>query len=93
MGKFTIWAAKRKAPTTPMSGTCFSSRSFPTRAALSATAAAETAPAAAHTGAERKPSGMCRLLPPGSTKMESCYQEELYSGAGPLSRPAVPVGP
>ncbi len=64
MGKFTIWAAKRKAPTTPMSGTCFSSMVFPSLAPLQATAAADTAPAAAHTGAERKPSGMC-ILPPG----------------------------
>jgi hypothetical protein len=58
-GKLTIWAANTNAPSTPIIGTCDSSRSFREERAARTTAGAATAHRPPHTGAARNPSGIC----------------------------------
>ena len=58
-GKFIICAAKTNAPITPIIGILRSSRSLPSRFATVPTTAAETTYAQPHTGAVKKPSGIC----------------------------------
>src|ERR1039457_5567959 len=57
-GKLIIWAANTKAPITPSSGMRVSSNSRPARRARSATAGMLIASSAAHTGVDRKLSGI-----------------------------------
>ena len=64
MVKFSIWQAKMKAPSTPMSGTSRISFSCLTLRAQSVVIAAEAAHMVQPTAGEMKPSAICMMLMP-----------------------------
>ena len=70
-GKLIICAANTKAPRTPSSGIRLSSKSREARRAISPKAGMLMASITAHTGVDRKLSGICIGLPYGSTILPS----------------------